>query len=66
VILKAGDLTPLLCVIGFAHLNLWVECGNAMNFHIESMGGACNEHSLMISVSQKSIACLQAQKKLTK
>jgi hypothetical protein len=62
LILEIDDLIPLLLVIGFAHLNLWVECGNAMCFHLGSMGGACNEISLVRSVPQKSTVCLRAQK----
>jgi hypothetical protein len=55
----------LLLVIGSSHLNAWVECGNAMCFHLESMAGARRKGSLVTSVLQKSIVCLRAEEKLT-
>jgi hypothetical protein len=64
LILKVNDLIPLLLVIGFAHLNLWVQRGNVMCLRLESMGGACSGASLVTSIPQKSIICLQAQKEL--
>jgi hypothetical protein len=63
--LKVDELIPFLPAIGFAYPNVWVECGNAMCFHLESMDGARNKGSLVTFAAQKSVVCLPAEKKLT-